>query len=43
MNDKQKQVFELISNDEWLLDLRFSVDIVKKLNQSNRYIISGKR
>lgn len=34
MNDKQKPVLEL-SNDEWLLDLCFLVDIVEKLNQLN--------
>jgi len=32
MNDKQKPVLKL-SNDEWLLDLFFLVDIVEKLNQ----------
>lgn len=34
MNDKQRPVPEL-RNDEWLLDLCFSVDIVEKLNQLN--------
>ena len=32
MNDKPRPVPEL-RNDEWLLDLCFLVDIVKKLNQ----------
>jgi len=34
MNDKQNLVLE-ISNDEWLFDLWFLVDIVEKLNQLN--------
>jgi len=34
MNDKQKPVLEL-SNDEWLFDLCFLVDIVENLNQLN--------
>jgi hypothetical protein len=34
MNDKQKPVLQL-SNDEWLLDLCFLVNIIEKLNQLN--------
>jgi len=34
MNDKQKPVLEL-TNDEWLVDLCFLMDIIEKLNRLN--------